>query len=362
MNQIKQIKIHYSKQYFQYIHNNQTNFEDLTINKQKFPWWEPLIFTKQTYKNRVSWRGKQFWFHKPFLLYTFKFYYRYKKPWEEKKKSLYKNFSYLVFNMHDNNVLEKPKRVKQLLNKIVLPFYGHIKPKQLHAIYKRSHFVKSKAITSSNLFLNKLETRIDVLVYRLNLAPNIIWARRLIRAGLIFLQQKESKKYIKDCFQKKHRYPVKLNNLFDLYPPSFNDARIKKFYFKSQPILNINFRAKPGDIIQCHPFSLYQKWNIRPDLLNKPIPNYLLTRTKKDLNTEWNHWYHYLINNKKYLLLYNAKKKNRWKKNKNFAPYRFEWGNDLCKETTSFFLFNPQRKDFYVNDRNSSLFLNWAVQ
>jgi hypothetical protein len=157
------------------------------------------------------------------------------------------------------NVLTKPKRVKQLLNKVLLPFYGHIKPKQLRSVYKKAHAVKSQALTSSDLLLNNLENRLDVVIYRLNIAPNIIWARRLIRAGLIFLQQKKSKQYINDCFQKKKLYPIKLNKIFDLYGHTLNDSRIKKFTFKAQPVLKVNFKTKPGDIIQCHPFSLYQK-------------------------------------------------------------------------------------------------------
>ena len=202
-NQIKKIKFLYSRHYFRRIHNKRNIFADFDSNKQKFPWWETLIFTKQTYKHRLSWRGQQFWFHNPFLLYTFKYYYRYKKPWEEKKKNLYSNFSHLVFNMTKKNTLYKPKRVKQLLNRIVLPIYGHIKPQQLKAIYRRNHFVKSKEITSSNLLLYNLENRLDTLIYRLNLAPNIIWARRLIKAGLVFLQRKKSKTPILNYFQKK---------------------------------------------------------------------------------------------------------------------------------------------------------------
>jgi len=161
--------------------------------------------------------------------------------------------------MTKKNILEKPKRVKQLLNKIVLPFYGHIKPQQLRSIYRRNHFVKSKEITSSNLLLNNLENRLDILVYRLNLAPNIVWARRLIKAGLVFLQRKKSKNSVTNYFQKKKLFPIKLNNNFDLYPYALNDLRIKKFYFKTQPILKTSFKTKPGDIIQCHPFSIYQK-------------------------------------------------------------------------------------------------------
>ena len=138
--------------------------------------------------------------------------------------------------------------------------------------------------------------------------------------------------------------------------------RIKKFYFKTQPILKTSFKTKPGDVIQCHPFVIYQKWSIRPDLLNKPVPAYLLTKTKISLDTEWSHWYRYLISNKKYLLLYSSRKKDRWKINYSFKSYRFEWDQELSKETTSFFLFKPQRKDFVINDRNSSLFLNWTTK
>jgi hypothetical protein len=42
-------------------------------------------------------------------------------------------------------------------------------------------------MSKTDMLLSRLELRLDVLVYRLNLAPSIFWAQQLIDAGKIFI-------------------------------------------------------------------------------------------------------------------------------------------------------------------------------
>jgi ribosomal protein S4 len=41
-------------------------------------------------------------------------------------------------------------------------------------LYKKNRVLKSNKLTSNEILLNRLENRLDVVVYRLNLAPTIL--------------------------------------------------------------------------------------------------------------------------------------------------------------------------------------------
>ena len=56
-------------------------------------------------------------------------------------------------------------------------FYGGIREKQFHSYYSKA---RQKGGNIGNTFLQLLENRLDVTVYRLNLAPTIFAARQLV--------------------------------------------------------------------------------------------------------------------------------------------------------------------------------------
>jgi len=58
------------------------------------------------------------------------------------------------------------------VGKIYFPFYGHLKQKQFNKILKKKK--KSQFLNKNETVLSSLENRLDVVVYRLNLAPNIL--------------------------------------------------------------------------------------------------------------------------------------------------------------------------------------------
>jgi small subunit ribosomal protein S4 len=78
-------------------------------------------------------------------------------------------------------------RRKNIWSKIILPFYGNITQKQFRNIKNKIQRKKSESLSREDLLINKFENRLDVVVYRLNLAPNIFWARELIKNGVIFV-------------------------------------------------------------------------------------------------------------------------------------------------------------------------------
>ncbi len=63
-------------------------------------------------------------------------------------------------------------------------FYGGIREKQFKSYYLKS---KIKGGNIGNTFLQFLELRLDVLVYRLNLAPTIFSSRQLVSHGHILV-------------------------------------------------------------------------------------------------------------------------------------------------------------------------------
>jgi ribosomal protein S4 len=82
----------------------------------------------------------------------------------------------LLFKFYLNNQIRKKKfnRIKKILTKIYLPFYGNLNEKQLTALLKKNKKKKSKFLNKNETILSSLENRLDVVVYRLNLAPNIL--------------------------------------------------------------------------------------------------------------------------------------------------------------------------------------------
>lgn len=76
-----------------------------------------------------------------------------------------------------------------LLAKQRLKFhYGRITEKQFHNLFKYAN--KMKGNTAEN-FIGLLESRLDVVVYRLNFAPTIFAARQLVSHGHIRLNGKK---------------------------------------------------------------------------------------------------------------------------------------------------------------------------
>jgi ribosomal protein S4 len=68
---------------------------------------------------------------------------------------------------------KKGARIKKVLNKTILPFYGHLSEKQFASIKKKVQRKKTESLSRDDLLLGHFERRLDVVVYRLNLAPNI---------------------------------------------------------------------------------------------------------------------------------------------------------------------------------------------
>ena len=103
-------------------------------------------------------------------------YLRSKNPRSEKKNLLYKRVTYLLKNFRKRFRIQASKfaRIKQLTQKMLNPFYGHLRLKQITQLVKKSKKIKSPVLSRNEVLLSHLENRLDVVVYRLNLAPSIL--------------------------------------------------------------------------------------------------------------------------------------------------------------------------------------------
>jgi ribosomal protein S4 len=64
--------------------------------------------------------------------------------------------------------------MKQIARKFIQPFYGNLSLKQTKKLIKKAKKIKSSRVSQSEVILHHLESRLDVVIYRLNLAPNIL--------------------------------------------------------------------------------------------------------------------------------------------------------------------------------------------
>lgn len=129
-----------------------------------------------------------------FQVLKIKNYLRSKNPRQEKRNRLYTRANFLLNNFRQRSRIRADKlaRIKQVASKILRPFYGHLRPQQIKQIVKKSKNTKSTVLSCNEVILSHFENRLDVVVYRLNLAPSILWARRLIKAGLVFVTPESS--------------------------------------------------------------------------------------------------------------------------------------------------------------------------
>ena len=103
-------------------------------------------------------------------------YLRHKNPRREKRNRLYHRNNILLSNFRQRFRIRanKAARIKQIAGKILRPFYGNLRQKQMRGILKKSRTRKSKYVTSNEMVLSHFENRLDVVIYRLNLAPTIL--------------------------------------------------------------------------------------------------------------------------------------------------------------------------------------------
>ena len=315
-----------------------TAFQNYYKQQQREPWVDSLIFKRWAYFGFIERSRKE---TKKRSL-QIKSYLRKWNPRFQKRNKLYWWRQKLLFDFYHNNGIKKDKaqRIKQVLSKIYFPFYGHLQQKQFQAILKKKNKIKSKFLNKNEQTLSALENRLDVVVYRLNLAPNILWARRLILEGSVFVSNMFSfQTWIWMYGQIKHLlFPLKLRDPKNLYKTTYwnPNKRISKFKFLLKPVKKIHYLVQPGDLIQTSKTLSINKLKNNSRLFKKPITKNLYSITKT---------------------------KFKWS-NSVKAPWAFpfkKWRAPRRQITASMFLFDPKFTDLSSNDRAQEFFFRWIT-
>ena len=272
----------------------------------------------------------------------FKDYLQTWNPRFQKRNKLYWWRRKLLFDFHHRNTIKKDKaqRIKQIIGKIYLPFYGHLKQKQFQKILKKKKKIKSQFLNKNEIILSAFENRLDVVVYRLNLAPNILWARRLIQEGSIFVNNIFYFSTWTSMYSqfKKLNFPLKLRDPKNLYKKTFwnPNHRLSQFKFLLKPTKIIHYLVKPGDLIQSAKSLSINSMKTNKRLWKKPIPKHLYTIPK--IKFQWN-------NGIKVPEIYSAA---RWREPKE-------------QRKAALFLFNPRFTDLRKTGRIQELFFRWMT-
>jgi ribosomal protein S4 len=305
------------------------------------PWYESLFFKRaflSVFEERIRKINR---FDEENLKY--KFYLRRKNPRQEKRNKFYRRRTKLLFNFWNKHRIKRNKlaRIKQFLGKLVRPFYGHLTNKQFIKVVKKKNKKKTVNTTRNELLLHSLESRLDVVVYRLNWAPHILWARRLIREGSIFisnLKKMETWSIMYSCL-KKYAFPLKLRDPKNLYRKNLWNPYIDltKQTFFLIPQKQISYLVQPGDIIQCARGALINQFKSNPFLFHKPIPAHLLV-SPNTLQLKWS-----------------------WQTHQMRPIISRDWDTTANNINTAVFLFNPCFKDLPIGDRISQSFFHWAI-
>lgn len=256
------------------------------------PWLDYLQTKRRIYNGLLPLRRKEhYWLKK----YVYVPYLQKKKPGRQKKNKLYQLHNRLLFPFWTRGLRNKKKikHIQHILSKIILPFYGHLSLKQFQRLGKDIQRKKLKSLAIYNNKISMFEQRLDVCAYRLNLAPTIFWARKLIENGGIFV----SSTYNLNSWEKLYGnlknavFPIKLRDPKNLYRKSFFkyfsfSKQIRKFFIP--PLRKINYLLKPGELIYCATNSFLNQFKTNSVLWKKPIPSHFLTFSDlTEINKSW---------------------------------------------------------------------------
>lgn len=303
------------------------------------PWLSPLIYKRGFFSSMLEIKRK----HNKDVFQDMKVYTRLKNPQQTKKFRLYQHYDKLIYNswVQGRSKRKKIARTYQIMAKIVSAFYGHLKQKQMKKIWSKTRRKKSCFESHNDSFFAQLERRLDVLVYRLNYAPTILWARRLIWEGAIFVNNLEEIKNWNQMYSsfKIYTFPLKLRDPKRLYDTKYwNPVRwYAKSKFFLEPIFNENYIVQPSEIIQYNPGANNNLFKIHSFLFQKGIQKNILTTTPLSEYWKW---------------------KTKSKQTIQLGKYRQE----ITQTNSAYLTFNPQHTDLdHKNDRIKEYFLNWVV-
>lgn len=313
-------------------------FQSYYKQQAKEPWIDGLMFKRWAYfgfMERIRKETKN-------RSLKMKYFLRKRSQKFEKRNKLYWWRRKLLFDFYRNNQIKKKKagRIKQVLEKIYFPFYGHLNKKQFQAILKKNKKKKSQIFNKNESVLSSLENRLDVIVYRLNFAPNILWARRLIQEGAIFVSNFLSYHIWTSMYRNyKHLiFPLKLRDPKNLYKTCYwnPNENLSKYQFLLKPIKKIDFLVKPGDLVQSAKSLAINKIKSNSRLLKKPMLKNWYKGQK--IKYYWN----------------NAIKAPR-------ANFLSSWQKPVQQITAAMLLYNPRFTDLQKSDRGQELFFRWIT-
>ncbi len=315
-----------------------TAFQSFWKQQKREPWKDSLLFKRALYSGSGEILRKE----NKFRYLKMRSYLRYKNPRYEKRNRLYQRNTKLLANFRQRNRIraDKAARIKQIAGKILRPFYGHLGFKQMTKLVKKSKRLKSKLISRNEILLNHLENRLDVVVYRLNFAPSILWARRLIWGGSIFVTNLKKTHFWDLMYSslKKFAFPLKLRDPKKLYSHTLwkPHRELAKYKFLGEPNKKISYLVQPEDIIQCTGGVLMNNFKSDFNLLQKPIPSHLLTLPKDKL--VWS---------------------MRFQQYQRYSFKEWEQVTDTVKSAV--FLHPVQFEDLGPKDRVQESFFRWAI-
>jgi hypothetical protein len=303
------------------------------------PWKDSLLFKRALYGGF----GEDYRKENKFQPLKIKNYLRSKNPRQEKRNRLYTRVNFLLNNFRQRSRIRADKyaRIKQVTSKMLRPFYGHLRPHQIKYIVKKSKKTTSKILGNNEIILKNFENRLDVVVYRMNLAPSILWARRLVKTGFVFVTPQENHFLWESMYGglKKLAFPLQLRDPKNLYTKTYwtyTQENWVEFKFLGEPKKKISYLLQPGDLIQCAAGAYLNHFKTRSWLCRKPIAKHLMVPQKKTYVWHWP-----------------AQKL----KQQTFKT----WEQNSVSVYSGIFLNSPQYRDLDSKDRVKESFLRWAI-
>jgi len=312
-------------------------FENHYMEHQLRPWQAALMLKRYLYKGTRNTITK---FNKNLYL-IFKPYNRVKLPSFEKKNKIFWWLNKLLWKTkHVDYRIQKNKRerIKELLLRLLLSFYGQLNIKNFYYLKNKTRKIKSITGDKWSLLLAKLELRLDVLIYRLNIAPSIFWAQELIKSGQIYIFKLQKDRNWISMYKNlwKTSFPLRLRDPKRLYCNNewlynISLSRIKFFLF---PITNYNYIVTEGDFIYNSANSQLNKFYFNKLLITKPVPSHLMIQPESKF--VWD-------------------PRTKTPQTTSLVLWEYEYSHPL----NTVILFKPQLSDLPLYDRINRQYLEW---
>ena len=227
--------------------------------RKKVPWLESLLYPR-SYTSHLffprMWR-------------------RFRRINLTKKNKLYKTYTFLLYKKWKPSLLRIKSgffRLNHVFKRIILTYYGNVKPKKFTKIIKNNRYKKSKTDTVLGNILSRYEQNLATIVLKLNWAPTLAISIFLVKNGYFSVNNKtilNPHVPISEFDYIKQNHPIALSNIL------WQNWMHRPSLYKKKLLPNLIYNDKQKLAVVCEKFDVIKTANNQKQRTNAFISNWV---------------------------------------------------------------------------------------